>query len=73
MDGAPTTLTFTGTVGAATSATAKYFYGGATGTSSSNQSNFWIGDIGDLFIWTRTLTSPELFAAEDYLMNYWAV
>ena len=73
LDGVPTTLTFTGTVAATTSGATKYFYGGATGTSSSNQSNFWIGDIGDLFIWTRTLTSPELFAAEDYLMNYWAV
>ena len=66
-------VTFTGTVAATTSGATKYFYGGATGTSASNQSNFWIGDIGDLFIWTRTLTSSELFAAEDYLMNYWAV
>lgn len=73
LDGVPTTLTFSGTVGTATSGSAKYFYGGATGTSGANQSNFWIGDIGDLFIWTRTLTSSELLAAEDYLMNYWAV
>lgn len=73
LDGTATTLTFTGTVGTATSATSKYFYGGATGTTSSNQSNFWIGDIGDLFIWTRALSSSELFAAEEYLLNRWGI
>lgn len=73
LDGAPTTLTFTGTVGAATSAVAKYFYGGSTGTGASNQTNFWIGDIGELLIWTRTLTTAEVLAAETYLKNLWAI
>lgn len=73
LDGVPATLTFTGTVDTVTSALAKYFYGGATGTSATNQSNFWVGDIGELLIWTRTLASSEITAAEDYLMNYWGV
>lgn len=73
IDGAPTTLTFTGTVASATSSTSKYFYGGATGTGATNQTNFWIGDIGELFIWTRTLTTPEVVAMEEYLSNQWAV
>ena len=73
FDGAPATLTFTGTVNTVTSGLAKYFYGGATGTSASNQTNFWIGDIGHLLIWTRTLTVSELVAAETYLKNLWAI
>lgn len=73
LDGIPATLTFTGTVGSATSAVAKYFYGGATGTGASNQTNFWVGDIGELLIWTRTLTVSELIAAEEYLGNYWGI
>lgn len=73
VDGAPCTVTFTGTVGTATSSTAKYFYGGATGTSASNQSNFWIGDIGELFIWTRALKLPEVLAMEEYISNQWAI
>lgn len=73
LDGVPVTLTFTGTVGTATSAVSKYFYGGATGTSASNQTNFWIGDIGELLIWTRALTTSEVLAAETYLKNAWAI
>lgn len=73
VDGAPCTLTFTGTVGSATSGVAKYFYGGATGTTSSNQTNFWIGDIGHLLIWTRTLSSQEVVATEEFLSNLWAI
>lgn len=73
VDGTPATLTFTGTVNSATSSAAKYFYGGATGTSASNQTNFWVGDIGELFIWTRTLGAAELLAVEMYLKNRWSI
>ena len=73
LDGADVALTYTGTVNTTTSAVAKYFYGGATGTSSTNQTNFWIGDIAELLIWTRALSTVEVLAVEDYLTNKWAI
>lgn len=70
IDGADTTLTFTGTVGTATNASASNFYGG---TDTDGNSNFYIGDIGELLIWTRTLNTSEILAVEDYLSNKWAI
>ena len=73
LDGADNTLTFTGTVGTATSASAGYFFGGCTGTNTSNVSNFYIGDIGELLIFTRALNTNEILAIEQYLTAKWAV
>lgn len=73
MNSVDKTLTFTGTVSSATSASASYFFGGCTGTSTSNTSNFWIGDLAELLIFTRTVSSGELIAIEDYISNKWGV
>lgn len=74
LDGSAVTFTVTsGSVGSATSGVSKYFYGGATGTTSNNQSNFWIGDIGELLIWTRHLNVGEILAIEDYLSGKWGI
>jgi hypothetical protein len=75
LDGSDKTLTFTGTVNTATSAGAAYFFGGCTGTGSANNatSNYFIGDIGEMLIWTRSLNTGEVLAVEDYLSNKWAI
>lgn len=75
LDGTNCTLTFTGTVGTATSGASAYFFGGCTGTGSSNNatSNYFIGDIGELLIWTRALSTGEILAVEDYLTSKWNV
>lgn len=73
IDGVQATLTFTGTVNTITSASASYYYGGCTGTSSTNTSNFWIGDIGELLIWTRALTDTEVTSVKTYTSNKWSI
>jgi hypothetical protein len=73
LDGADVTLTITGTVNAVTSASAAYFFGGCTGTGVNAVSNFFIGDIGELLIWTRALSTGEILAVEDYLSTKWAI
>lgn len=70
LDAANLSLTFTGTVGTATNASASTFYGGV---DSNGSSNWWIGDIGELIIFTRTLNSGEILAVEDYLTSKWAI
>lgn len=75
LDSTDVTLTFTGTVGTATSASSAYFFGGCTGTGSANNatSNYYIGDLGEVLIWTRALSTNETLAVEQYLNNKWAV
>lgn len=76
LDGSNVNITITsGAVNAATSSTSKYFFGGCTGTGSgaNAQSNFWVGDIGEVLIWTRALRNGEILAVEDYLTNKWAI
>lgn len=73
LDSTDVALTFTGTVGTATSASSGYFFGGCTGTNSSNVNSFYIGDIGEVIIFTRALKIGEVIAVEDYLTNKWAV
>jgi hypothetical protein len=73
LDGVETTLTFTGTVNVTTSASAAYFYGGSTGTSSTNTSNFFNGYMGETLIFTRAVMISEVLAVEQYLTNKWAI
>ena len=73
LDSVDCNLTFTGTAGANTSSSVKYFYGGATGTSSSDQNSFWIGDIGEVLIFTRALSASEIITIENYLSTKWAL
>ena len=70
LDGEPVTLTFTGTVGTATSASASVFYGGC---DTDGASGFFIGDIGELLIFKRTLSDTEILAVETFLSNKWAI
>lgn len=73
LDGNEVTLTFTGTVNPTTSAVAAYFYGGSTGVSTTNTSNYFIGYMGETMIFTRALSINEVLAVEQYLTNKWAV
>ena len=70
LDGADVTLTFSGTVGTATSASAADFYGGC---DTAGNNNYFIGDIGELLIFTRALTTSEVLAVETYLSNKWGI
>lgn len=70
LDGSPISLTFSGTVGTTTSPTANTFYGGVDTTGNSG---YFVGDIGELIIFTRTLKSGEILAVEQYLSNKWGI
>lgn len=73
LDGFDNNITISGSVNTATSSVAGYFFGGCTGTNSANVSNFFIGDIGEIMIFTRSLSLGEELAIEQYLTNKWAV
>lgn len=70
LDGSDTPVTFSTNVNATTSASASSFYGGVDTTGSSNYYN---GDIGEVMIFTRALTTSEILAVEQYVTNKWAV
>jgi len=70
LDGDPVTLNFTGTVGATTSPTATTFYGGV---DSDGSTNFWDGEIGELLIFTRTLSDGQIATIENYFTTKWAI
>lgn len=56
------------TVGATTNATANTFYVG-----QDSAGNYFNGDIAELILYSRTVTSSELIAVERYLKNRWAI
>lgn len=56
------------TVGATTNASATYFYLGEDGAG-----NYLYGDIGELILYSRVLSSTELVSVERYLKNKWAI
>lgn len=67
-DGAQQTLNFGATtVGSVTSASTKYWYIGTDNT------NFFTGYIGMMFIWTRTLTTAEIVQVDTFLKNTWGL
>lgn len=70
FDQTDATLTFTGTVNATTSASASSFYGGVGETGNTQH---WIGDIAELILFKRTLTTSEVADIEGYLANKWAL
>ena len=73
VDSVEAPITISGTVNATTSSVASYFFGGCTGINTSNVSNFFIGDIGEVMIFTRSLTISEELAIEQFLTNKWAI
>lgn len=64
------TLSFTGTVGATTSATASKLYIGVNNTGAAGWYN---GEFGDVIIWTRALNPSEIVSVENYLRSHWGV
>lgn len=77
-DKAGRTLTFTGTIGANTgtgaSAPAYFFFGGDNRAKSVNATftgTYMDGYIGEVLIWTRTLSSSEVSSVELYLNQKW--
>lgn len=72
IDGNQVDLTFTGTVGTATSASAGYFFFGGENRSGVTL-GFMDGYIGEVMMWTRALNPSEVLGVESYLRKKWAV
>lgn len=75
-DGSSQPLTFTGTIPSATGNPAYFFFGGdnrggAQGGALS--STYMDGYIGEIMIWTRTLTPTEQINVDNYLKVKWGV
>jgi hypothetical protein len=73
-DRADKTLTFTGTIPAVTGSPAYYFFGGnnrSAGTGGATAGTYMDGYIGEVMIWTRTLTPAEQSSVELYLNTKW--
>lgn len=69
-DGAQQAMTWSGTVGTTTSATAADFY---IGSDSTGAAGFFNGDFAELLMFTRTLNTSELISVESYLKYHWAL
>lgn len=70
LDGTQQTLSWSGTVGTTTSASAARFY---LAVDSTGAAKYFNGDIGELLMFTRTLNTNELLATEAYLKYHWAL
>jgi len=70
------TLTFTGTIPAATGSPAYFYFGGnnrSGGAGGALAGTYMDGYIGEILIWTRTLNSSEINNVESYFLTKWAV
>jgi hypothetical protein len=68
------TLTYTGTIGTTTGSNSYWFVGGnnrGSGAGGATFSTYMVGYIGEVLIWTRTLTAAELAQVELYLNTKW--
>ena len=75
-DRAATTLTFTGTIPALTPSNAYWFVGGDNRSGANGgalATTYMDGHIGELMIWTRSLTTSEQHSVELYLNTKWAL
>lgn len=70
INGVEQSLTFSANVGTATSGSATGLFVGA---DSQPVTNPFSGYIGELMIWTRTLTVTEQLSVETYLSDKWAI
>lgn len=70
INGTQQTLTFSANVGTATSGSATGLFVGA---DSQPVSNPFSGYIGEMLIWTRTLSFAEILAIETYLSDKWGI
>ena len=69
FDGVEKTLTFSQNVGTTTSAVINTLAIGAQGDSTA----FLTGYIGEILLYTRTLTQSEITNTESYLKNKWGI
>lgn len=69
-DGAQKNLTFSANPGTATSGSANTLNVGA---DDSGSANFFNGYLGEIMIWTRTLSTTEITQVETYLKNKWGL
>lgn len=70
INGVQQSLTFSSNVGTATSGSATGLFVGA---DSQPVTNPFSGYIGELLIWTRTLSLSEILAVETYLSDKWGI
>lgn len=63
-------LTFTANVNAATASTGSNFY---MGVGTTGTANYWNGEIAEILIFRRTITSSERVAVENYLDTHWGL
>lgn len=70
INGVAQSLTFTANANATTSAAANTLYVGADNSPAANP---FSGHIGELLIWTRTLTASEITTVETYLADKWGI
>lgn len=61
-------LTFTGTVGATTSASTSVLNLG-----HYNKTEYFAGDVAEVIFFSRAMTAPEIGGIESYLSNKWAI
>lgn len=64
-------LSFTGTIGANTGLPAYWFFGGDARASGTFSKLYMSGYIGEVMIWTRTLSHAEQTSVEQYLNTKW--
>jgi len=69
IDGVEKSLTFTTNVGATTASDTTVLYIGETATATED----FNGYLGELLLYTKTLTATELTNTENYLKNKWGI
>lgn len=71
------TLSFTGTIPSATGSASAYLYVGGDNRSGvaggALSSTYMDGYVGEVLIWTRTLTATEIVSVESYLDVKWGL
>lgn len=70
INGVAQTLTFSANPGTATSGSANTLYVGADNSPAANP---FAGYIGELLLWTRTLSNTEIINVESYLSTKWGI
>ena len=68
LDGAAKTLTFTGTVGATTSAS-----NGSIFIGCDDSAEFMNGDVGEVLMFNKSLSGAEISGVESYLTTKWGI
>lgn len=75
-DRAGQSLTYTGTIGTSTGTPNYWFFGGdnrAAGVNPTFAATYMNGYIGEVLIWTRTLSAAEISTVELYLNTKWGL